>query len=139
MPAGARLLQGELGESESPSVRLGRSANGFAVELIIVGTIALAVVLAALLPGAGFIGAITVVVIGLTAVVWLLSAGASKQAPGDVARNTGAARLPRAGRRNRRRRKPARGEKNGPGVPRPETAECRAQPPTADPAPPLGG
>ena len=59
-----------------------------AVALIIVGTIALAVLLAALLPGAGFIGAIVVVVMGLAAVVWLLSAGASKQAPSDVARNT---------------------------------------------------
>lgn len=59
-----------------------------AVALIIVGTIALAVLLATLLPGAGFIGAFVVVVIGLAAVVWLLSAGASKQAPGDVARNT---------------------------------------------------
>ena len=59
-----------------------------AVAIIIVGTIALAVLLAALLPGAGFIGAIVVVVIGLAAVVWLLAAGASKQAPSDVARNT---------------------------------------------------
>ena len=59
-----------------------------AVALIIVGTIALAVVLATFLPGAGFIGAITVVVIGLTAIVWLLSASTSKQAPSDVARNT---------------------------------------------------
>jgi hypothetical protein len=59
-----------------------------AVAIIIVGTIALAVLLATLLPGAGFIGAIVVVVIGLAAVVWLLSAGASKQAPSDVARNT---------------------------------------------------
>lgn len=59
-----------------------------AVALVLVGTVALAVVLAVLLPGAGFIGAIVVAVIGLAAVVWLISAGASRQAPSDVARNT---------------------------------------------------
>jgi hypothetical protein len=41
----------------------------------------------------GFIGAIVVVVIGLAAVVWLISAGAARQAPSDVARNTEASEL----------------------------------------------
>ena len=59
-----------------------------AVALVILGTVALAVLLAALLPGAGFIGAIIVVVVGLAAVVWLLSAGATKQAPDEIARGT---------------------------------------------------
>lgn len=59
-----------------------------AVALIVVATIALAIILAAFLPGAGFIAAIVVAVIGLAAVVWLISAGATRQAPSDFARNT---------------------------------------------------
>ena len=71
-----------------PADRLREPTRGVsAVALIIVGTIALAVLLATLLPGAGFIGAI-VVVLGLAAVVWLVSAGATKQAPSDIARGT---------------------------------------------------
>ena len=66
----------------------GNNAPVSAVALVIVATVVLAVALAALLPGAGFIGAIVVVVIGLAAVVWLVSAGAARQAPGDIARNT---------------------------------------------------
>jgi len=57
-----------------------------AVALVVVGTVALAVLLAALLPGAGLIGAAVVVVIGLAAVIWLLSAAAVKAAPSDIAR-----------------------------------------------------
>jgi hypothetical protein len=59
-----------------------------AVALVVVGTVALAVLLAVLLPGAGFIGAIVVAVIGLAVVIWLVSAGAARQAPSDVARST---------------------------------------------------
>lgn len=72
-----------------PPGRLGDNALVvIAVALVILGTVALAVLLAALLPGAGFIGAIIVAVIGLGAVVWLLSAGGARQAPSDIARGT---------------------------------------------------
>ena len=59
-----------------------------AVILIAVLTIGLAVVLAALLPGAGFIGAIVVVMLGIGLIVWLILARASDQAPSDIPRNT---------------------------------------------------
>lgn len=59
-----------------------------AVALVVVATIAVAVALAVLLPGAGFIGAIVVAVIGLAVVVWLVSAGASRRAPSEMASST---------------------------------------------------
>jgi fatty acid desaturase len=72
-----------------PARRLREPTRGVsAVALIVVATIAVAIILAAFLPGAGFIAAIVIAVIGLAAVVWLISAGATRQAPSDVARNT---------------------------------------------------
>jgi hypothetical protein len=59
-----------------------------AVALVVVATVAAAVLLAVLLPGAGFIGAIVVVVLGLAAVAWLVSAGASRRAPSELAGRT---------------------------------------------------
>ena len=59
-----------------------------AVALVVVATVAAAVLLAVLLPGAGFIGAIVVVVLGLAVVVWLISAGASRRAPSEMASRT---------------------------------------------------
>ena len=56
--------------------------------LVIVGTVVLAVLLAALLPGAGFIAAIVVLVIGVAAAVWLVSAARAGQAPGEIASQT---------------------------------------------------
>jgi hypothetical protein len=50
--------------------------------------VGLAVLLAAFLPGAGFIVAIVVLVLGGGVIAWLLLAGASRQAPSDVARGT---------------------------------------------------
>jgi uncharacterized membrane protein len=59
-----------------------------AVALVVVATVALAVALAVLLPGAGFIGAIVVALIGLGVVAWLVLAGVSCTAPSDAARRT---------------------------------------------------
>ena len=59
-----------------------------AVILIAVLTIGLAVVLAALLPGAGLIGAILVVMLGIGLIAWLILARASDQAPSDIPRKT---------------------------------------------------
>ena len=64
-----------------------------AVALVIVATVALAVVLAVLLPGAGLVGAIVVVLVGLGVVAWLVLAGASRTAPSDAARRTEDAEL----------------------------------------------
>jgi hypothetical protein len=58
------------------------------VALVIVGTLVLAVLLAALVPGLGFIAAIAVLVIGIAVVVWLLAAARSGQAPSEVAAQT---------------------------------------------------
>jgi hypothetical protein len=63
------------------------------VALVLVATVALAVALAVLLPGAGFIGAIVVALFGLGVVVWLVLAGASRTAPSDAARRTDEAEL----------------------------------------------
>jgi hypothetical protein len=60
-----------------------------AVIVIAVLTIGLAVVLAALLPGAGLIGAIVVVMLGIGLIVWLILAGASDRAPSDIVHKTG--------------------------------------------------
>ena len=64
-----------------------------AVALVIVATVALAVVLAVLLPGAGLVGAIVVVLVGLGVVAWLVLAGASRTAPSEAARRTEDAEL----------------------------------------------
>ena len=58
------------------------------VSLVIVGTLVLAVLLAALLPGAGVIAGSAIVLIGIAVVVWLLVAARSGQAPSEVAAQT---------------------------------------------------
>jgi hypothetical protein len=58
------------------------------VALVIVATLILAVLLAALLPGAGFIAGIVVLVIGVAAALWLVAAARSGQAPGELAVQT---------------------------------------------------
>jgi hypothetical protein len=65
-----------------------------AVVLIGLFSVGLAVLLAALLPGAGLIGAILVLVLGGAVIAWLLLAGATRQAPSDVARRTEKAEKP---------------------------------------------
>lgn len=59
-----------------------------AIVLIALITIGFAIVLAALLPGAGLIGGIVVVLLGIGLIVWLVAAGASRQTPSDIARET---------------------------------------------------
>jgi len=56
--------------------------------VVIVGTILLAVALAAFVPGLGFIASIAVIVIGIGIVVWLLAAGRSRQSPSEIASQT---------------------------------------------------
>jgi hypothetical protein len=58
------------------------------VALVIVGTLVLAILLAALLPGVGFIAAIAILVIGIAAALWLLAAARSGQAPSEIAVDT---------------------------------------------------
>ena len=58
------------------------------VVLVAIGTLVVAVFLAALLPGAGFIMAAVVVLLGIGAIVWLVMAAADKQAPSDVTSGT---------------------------------------------------
>lgn len=58
------------------------------VVLVATGTLIAAVLLAALLPGAGFIMAAVVVLLGIAAIVWLFMAPAGKAAPSDVASGT---------------------------------------------------
>ena len=55
------------------------------VAVVIIGTILLALALAALLPGIGFIASIIVVLIGISVVAWLLVAARSGQRPSEVA------------------------------------------------------
>ena len=55
------------------------------VALVAVGTLVVAVLLAALLPGAGFLIAGVVVLLGVAAIVWLVMAAAGKAVPSDVA------------------------------------------------------
>jgi|Tabmets5t2r1_1033131.scaffolds.fasta_scaffold08052_2 hypothetical protein len=64
-----------------------------AVVLIALGTLVAAVLLAALLPGAGFIVAGVVVLLGIGAIVWLILAATAKQAPSDLAAGTKDAEL----------------------------------------------
>jgi hypothetical protein len=51
-------------------------------------TLSLALLLAMLLPGAGFIFAILVVLVGFAVIAWLLLAGGARQTPSDVAART---------------------------------------------------
>jgi membrane protein implicated in regulation of membrane protease activity len=64
-----------------------------AVAFVVVATVAVAVALAVLLPGAGFVGAIVVALVGLGVVAWLVLAGASRTAPSDATRRTEEAEL----------------------------------------------
>ena len=59
-----------------------------AVVVIAVVTLGLAVLLAALLPGAGLVAAVVVVAAGIGVIVWLLAAGGARQAPSDAIRQT---------------------------------------------------
>jgi hypothetical protein len=59
-----------------------------AIVLTAVITIALAVALTTLLPGAGFVGAIVLVVAGIAMIVWLLGAAGSRRVPSELARDT---------------------------------------------------
>jgi hypothetical protein len=59
-----------------------------ALVLTAVVAIALAVALAVLLPGAGFIGAIVVVVVGIAVILWLLGAAGSRGVPSELAPDT---------------------------------------------------
>jgi hypothetical protein len=59
-----------------------------AIVLISFLSLGVAVLLVALLPGAGFIGAAIVLVLGGAVIAWLLLAGASRQSPSDVARRS---------------------------------------------------
>jgi membrane protein implicated in regulation of membrane protease activity len=54
------------------------------VFLVAVGTLALAVILVALLPGAGLVAAAVVVVLGVACAVWLFSAAAVRESPAEV-------------------------------------------------------
>jgi hypothetical protein len=58
------------------------------VVLVIVATLVLAVLLAALLPGLGLVAAIAVVVIGIASVIWLVAAARSGEAPSELATQT---------------------------------------------------
>ena len=64
--------------------RGGQDSDVAAIVLIILLTLGLAVLLAALVPGVGFIGSIIVVAFGIAAVVWLILAGISRKAPSDI-------------------------------------------------------
>jgi hypothetical protein len=62
-----------------------------------------AVLLATLLPGAGFVGAAVVVLLGIGVIVWLFMAATRKQTPSDLASRTKDVELlgPRRSRRSR--------------------------------------
>jgi hypothetical protein len=72
---------------------LGHVVGMAGVVLIAIGTLIVAILLAALLPGAGFIVAGAVVLLGIGAIVWLFMAAAGKQAPSDLAAGTEDAEL----------------------------------------------
>jgi hypothetical protein len=59
-----------------------------AVALIIVTTILIAVLLAMLMPGAGFIAAVLALLIGAGLVAWMLAAASSGEAPSDIVAET---------------------------------------------------
>src|SRR5215203_5511717 len=91
--AAGRPSRADRAEASRPMERLSRNARGstipmVAIVLIALITIGFAIVLAALLPGAGLIGGIVVVLLGIGLIVWLVAAGASRQTPSDIARET---------------------------------------------------
>jgi hypothetical protein len=59
-----------------------------AVVLTVLGTLALAVLLAVFLPGAGAIAAVVIVALAGAAILWFLLAGAAGETPSDVARES---------------------------------------------------
>jgi hypothetical protein len=59
-----------------------------AVVLIGLLAVGLAVLLGALVPGAGFVGSIIVLVLAGIVITWLLLAGAARQSPSDIARRS---------------------------------------------------
>jgi hypothetical protein len=64
-----------------------------AVGMVFVGSLALAILLAAFLPGAGLFIGIAVVLLGLLAGAWLLLAGASDSSPSETVAETHEASL----------------------------------------------
>ena len=63
----------------------GQVVHMAAVLLIGLGTLGLALLLGLLLPGAGFIAAVVVVVLGVAVIAWLVVAGAARQTPSELA------------------------------------------------------
>jgi hypothetical protein len=59
-----------------------------AVFITAVATVGVALLLAMLLPGAGFIAAVLVVLIGIAVIAWLVLAGGTRQTPSDISRRT---------------------------------------------------
>jgi hypothetical protein len=59
----------------------------FAIVLTILVSLGLAVLLAALLPGAGLVGAALLIAAGIGLVAWLVASGASGRAAGGAARD----------------------------------------------------
>jgi hypothetical protein len=59
-----------------------------ALAVIALGTIVLAVLLIALLPGAGLIAAIVVVVLGIGTIIWLSMASAARTTPSEALAQT---------------------------------------------------
>jgi hypothetical protein len=58
------------------------------VVLIAVVSLGLAVLLAALLPGAGLVGAVLVIALGIGVIVWLLAAGGARRMPSEAIQRT---------------------------------------------------
>jgi hypothetical protein len=58
------------------------------VVLIAVVSLGLAVLLAALLPGAGLVGAVLVIALGIGVIVWLLAAGGARRTPSEAIQRT---------------------------------------------------
>lgn len=56
--------------------------------LIAVVALGLAILLAALLPGAGLVAAVLVIVLGIGVIVWLLAAGGARQTPSEAIQQT---------------------------------------------------
>jgi hypothetical protein len=58
------------------------------VVLIAVVSLGLAVLLTALLPGAGLVAAVLVIALGIGVIVWLLAAGGARRTPGEAIQQT---------------------------------------------------
>jgi hypothetical protein len=58
------------------------------VVLIAVVSLGLALLLAALLPGAGLVGAVLVIALGIGVIVWLLAAGGARRTPSEAIQQT---------------------------------------------------